>query len=308
VMFFTDGFIGNEREVIALTQRELGDARIFGFGVGASVNRYLLDEVSLAGRGFAEYLLPGEEASALVERFYQRIGKPYLTDLEIDWGALTVHETFPRRLPDLSAFEPLVVFGRFEQGAHGKITLRGKLGGRPFAQSMAIDLAPARHDNPAIAPLWAREKIAELGRLEHQGGSQERAVTRVALEHRLITPYTSFVAIDLQSTGAGGPGLSIAQPSEAPAGVDRDAAGGVVVTLQGAPRGEPLPESRADEAPLPTNASAPASMVLERRGGGCAGCATAGRPSPNAAALGAIVIALALLARRFLDGRRGKGP
>jgi Ca-activated chloride channel family protein len=309
VMFFTDGFIGNEREVIALTQRELGDARIFGFGVGASVNRYLLDEVALAGRGFAEYLLPGEEASALVERFYQRIGKPYLTDLEIDWGALPVHETFPRRLPDLSAFEPLVVFGRFEQGARSKVTLRGKLGGRPFVQSMPIDLAPARRDNPAIAPLWAREKIAELGRLEHQGGSQERAITRVALEHRLVTPYTSFVAVEAQSTGAGGPGLSIAQPSEAPAGVDLDAAGGALVTQGSTAKGEPAAESPAEEVPLPTNAApAPTSLVLERRGGGCAGCATAGTPSPNAAALGAIVLALVLLARRFLDGGRGKGP
>src|SRR5262249_50946209 len=43
VTFMTDGFIGNDREVIAFARTHLGTARIFCFGVGSSVNRYLLE-------------------------------------------------------------------------------------------------------------------------------------------------------------------------------------------------------------------------------------------------------------------------
>jgi Ca-activated chloride channel homolog len=306
VMFFTDGFIGNESEVIALTKRELGEARVFGFGVGASVNRYLLDEVSFAGRGFAEYLLPGEDASGLVERFYRRIAKPYLTDVEIDWGTLPVRETYPRRLPDLSAFEPLVVYGRFDQGARGQVTVRGRLGRRPFSQAVTVNLAPDSPGNPAIAPLWAREKIAHLARLEHGSGSQEQAITRLALEHRLVTQYTSFVAVDLRRTGSGPPALAIAQPSEAPAGVDLRSAGGVAVgpSLAADEPSVIRPAESAREDMLPAPASAPPEM---RRGGGCAGCTTAGETRPDTAAMGAIVIAVVLFARRLLDKKRHKG-
>ncbi len=300
VMFFTDGYIGNESEVFALARRELGEARIFGFGVGGSVNRYLLDEVARAGRGFAEYLLPGEAPAALVERFYRRIGKPYLTDVEVDWGSLPVRDVYPRRLPDLSAFEPLVVFGRYEGGARGKVTVRGKLGGRPFAQAITVDLAPERPGNPAIAPLWAREQVAELDRLEHDGRSREPEITRVALEHRLVTRYTSFVAIDTRPTGSGPPALTIAQPSEAPEGVDLSAAGGVVAAPPGVTPGGSL----ADQ--MMAVQAAPPGPPAER-GGGCAGCATGGEPSPDAAALGALAVAVALLARRFLEARRSQG-
>src|SRR5512143_612433 len=83
VVFMTDGYIGNEREVIDLTRKEIGRARIFSFGVGSSPNRWLLDEVAIAGRGHAEFIGPNEDGTALVERFYRRIGKPYLTDISI---------------------------------------------------------------------------------------------------------------------------------------------------------------------------------------------------------------------------------
>lgn len=296
VMFFTDGYIGNESEVVALTRRELGDARIFSFGVGASVNRFLLDEVAIAGRGFAEYLLPGQGDAEMVERFYRRIGKPYLTDVEVDWGSLPVRDAYPRRLPDLSAFEPLVVFGRFDRGARGQVTVRGKLGGRPFAQAINVNLAPDAPGNPAIAPLWARAKIADLSRVNHEGPEQEQAITQIALEHRLVTQYTSFVAVDSRVTGSGAPGVAIAQPSEAPMGVDLQAAGAYSVAAPGV-------------APSPSPPSYSGEMMAEevsiRRGGGCAGCATGGEPS-RPATLGALAIAIALVARRFIGRRIGR--
>ena len=43
VVFVTDGFIGNEEEVLALVSRRAGESRLFSFGIGSAVNRYLLD-------------------------------------------------------------------------------------------------------------------------------------------------------------------------------------------------------------------------------------------------------------------------
>ena len=50
VSFMTDGYIGNETEILAAVHQRLGQSRIFSFGVGSSVNRYLLDRIAKLGK------------------------------------------------------------------------------------------------------------------------------------------------------------------------------------------------------------------------------------------------------------------
>ena len=51
VCFLTDGYIGNETEILGEIHKRLGASRIFSFGIGSSVNRYLIDHMAKAGRG-----------------------------------------------------------------------------------------------------------------------------------------------------------------------------------------------------------------------------------------------------------------
>ena len=88
VTFLTDGYIGNEAQVLGLVTRHLGDARLFALGVGTSVNRYLLDELGRMGRGFTRYMDPTEQIEAVASELAERLETPVLTDVEIDWGGL----------------------------------------------------------------------------------------------------------------------------------------------------------------------------------------------------------------------------
>jgi Ca-activated chloride channel family protein len=293
VVFMTDGYIGNEREVIQLVSREIGGARIFGFGIGSSVNRFLLDEVSLVGRGASEYLRPNEESHELVERFYERIAQPYLTDIQLDWGTLKVTDTLPGRIPDLHASQPLVVFGRYEVSGVGTVTIRGRLGGRAFEQKLEVKLPDAPGGNVAIGRVWAREKIAQLSREEKQAGSREQEITKVALEHHLVSQYTSLVAVDdapdQRRTNAFP--LLVTQPSESPEGVDLASAGGQYANA-------PAPPSEMDVRMSGTSVQESESV---HRSGGCAGCtvgAHASATSDAIKALGAALAFLLVLARR----------
>ena len=298
VMFFTDGYIGNEKDVIDLTKREIGRARIFSFGVGSSVNRYLLDEVAYAGRGYAEYLRPREDAKQLVERFYQRIGKPYLTDVEIDWGNLAVNDARPTKIPDLSAFSPLVVHARYAKAGSGDLIVKGRIGGKPFAQKIAVTLPDVEPKHGAISRLWARETIADLER-KPKGSIDTDAVTQVALRHSLVTAYTSFVAIDFTETnGRNGLPAQVRQPSEGPDGVDLKNAGGEVAYA-----GAPTAMKTTEEAEYSTMAAP--GMVAERGRGGCASCTTARSDFRSGLeAVGAAAVALSILAIRRRN-RRG---
>lgn len=229
VVFMTDGYIGNEAEVIALTRREVGGARVFSFGVGSSVNRYLLEEVARAGRGGAEFLRNEEDPEAVVSRFYDRIARPYLTDVQVDWGGLAVRDVEPGLLPDVSSLSPLTVLARYDQPGVGVVTVSGRLAGRPYRQTLQVTLPAAAPAHGALASLWARQRIESLAREGHLRPADpdlERAITDLALRHHLVSRFTSFVAVDDRAgTGQGRP-VRVDQPLDGPAGVDLRAAGG----------------------------------------------------------------------------------
>src|SRR6185436_14217068 len=121
VLFLTDGFIGNEVEVIGETERLLGDSRVFALGIGSSVNHYLLSRLSESGRGFYQYLRPDEDPNGAVDRFVRRIERPLVTDVTVDFGNLQVAQVMPQRVPDLFDGQPLVVVGRYTQPGRGTV-------------------------------------------------------------------------------------------------------------------------------------------------------------------------------------------
>jgi hypothetical protein len=83
VCFMTDGAVGNDMAIIDAVKRNAKTTRVFSFGIGNSVNRYLLDGMAAAGRGEVEYVSLKGDADASVERFLKRIQTPVLTDIEL---------------------------------------------------------------------------------------------------------------------------------------------------------------------------------------------------------------------------------
>ncbi len=222
VMFLTDGYIGNEGEILHRVGEVLGDARIFSFGVGSSVNRFLLDRLAEAGRGVAEYLRPGESPDVLVTRFFERITDPVFTQLELDWGGLEVTDVEPAALPDLFAGQPLLVHARYHSGGRGTVALRGWAGRQRVELRERVVLPKQEPANAAQAKLWARSRIARLEMEKLRAGDPNPVVeeiTSLALAHRLMTAYTSFVAVDRSEVRDDGELITVDQPVPMPEGV-----------------------------------------------------------------------------------------
>jgi Ca-activated chloride channel family protein len=219
VTFLTDGYIGNEVEILAEVQRTIGAARIFSFGVGNSVNRYLLDGLATEGRGAAAYLGLQDSASAVMEYYFDRISRPALTDVAIDWGGVAVSDVYPARLPDLFAGRPIIVTGKLA-GRLGAVQVRGRLGGEHVG--FAIDAA-RDSQQPALRSLWARLRIEDLSRRQYRAGDAgsdfAQAIRATALEHGLMSDYTSFVAVDASERTAGERGTTVYQAVPVPDGV-----------------------------------------------------------------------------------------
>jgi len=224
VVFLTDGFIGNETQILGEMHKRLGASRIFSFGVGSSPNRYLLDRMAKLGRGCVAYLGLQDDARRVMDYFFERVSHPALADIAIDWGGLVVTDTFPKRIPDLFVGRPILLTGRFR--GHGPATVRvsGKAGGetRTFALSVSPGGTASKHKG--IACVWARSKIADLADQATHVRSDElpAEMKRVALEYGLMSAYTAFVAVDSLTRTAGDHGVTVAVPVPVPDGVRYD--------------------------------------------------------------------------------------
>jgi Ca-activated chloride channel family protein len=228
VLMLTDGYVGGEERMFELVRDNIGGARMFSMGVGSSVNRYLLEGLAELGRGDVIYHLGDKPLGEAVAEFYGRIAHPALSDIEIDWGGLEVSEQYPTRVPDLWAGQPLRVVARYETAdipgedtAETVITVRGVLGTEAVAWELPIALPAVQQEHEALESLWARRKIRDLEWYPGVMSPEEvrEAVTDVALEHHLVSRYTSLVAIDDEPSPCGPSGLHISVPNAAPAGV-----------------------------------------------------------------------------------------
>lgn len=225
VCFMTDGYVGNENEIIAEIQKH-PKARVFSFGIGSSVNRFLLDKMAEAGRGEVEYVSLTDDGSKAAKKFYERVRTPLFTDLSIDWNGMPVADIYPGKLTDLFSAKPVILHGRYSKSGRGTIKLKGKIAGQDYVREIAVNLPETEPANDVLATLWARTRIDELSsdklRAANAGKEVEfdKQITNLGLEFRLLTQFTSFVAVEERIVNRNGAAVKIEVPVMIPEGVD----------------------------------------------------------------------------------------
>ena len=206
VVFLTDGYIGNEASVLQFIASNIQEARIYSFGVGTSVNRYLLGEMSRVGHGFSRIIDPTENFEDEAIAFARKLESPVLTDISIDWGNMGVKSVSPTILPDLFAGDSLRIQGQFT-GSTDHITITGKVRGQKATLPIKVisGTPPSTTLRSAIPLIWARMQIQDRmrliktpGRLRPMGISDsvlKQEVIALGLTYSLATKWTSFVAV-----------------------------------------------------------------------------------------------------------------
>jgi Ca-activated chloride channel homolog len=154
VCFLTDGYVGNDMEIIGEVQKH-PNARVFAFGIGNSVNRFLIEGMAKAGRGDSEIVTLNDKADEAAHRLYEGLRSPLLTDIAIDWRGLPVSDIYPSRLPDLFEGKPLMISGRYTTPVNGSVRLRGKRAGEDFVREIPVALATNSDQNSVLPGFWA---------------------------------------------------------------------------------------------------------------------------------------------------------
>jgi Ca-activated chloride channel family protein len=222
VVLLTDGYIGNDNEVIAEVQRQLKPGnRLYSFGVGSSVNRFLLNRLAEVGRGTSQVIRQDEPTQAVAEKFFRQINNPVLTNIQVSWeGSGQAPEIYPLAAPDLFANQPLVLFGRKLDRTPGSLHITGiAAGGKRYEKTLNVNF---NGNNPGIAQLWGRARIKDLMNQMFGGEvkSGVEAVTNTALAYHLVSAYTALVAVSEEvRVNPDGTQQKVQVPVELPQGV-----------------------------------------------------------------------------------------
>jgi Ca-activated chloride channel family protein len=221
VIFMTDGQVSNEQELFSFIHARLGESRLFTVGIGAAPNSHFMRNAARFGRGTFTYIGDVQQVQERMSELFAKLDAPVMTSINVRSSDATA-ESWPERVPDLYRGEPLVVAMRVRD-ANAKITLHGSIGSEPWSKELTL---PAAGANEGIARLWGREKIESL--MDHiADGSDpngvEASVIGVALQHHLVSQYTSLVAIDQTPQGLNP--TCKAEPLPDPNSPDHDDAG-----------------------------------------------------------------------------------
>ena len=219
----TDGYIAEETAMFDQVRSHLGEANVFAFGIGSSVNRHLIDGIAKAGQGEPFVVLDPTKAADAAMRFRAYVESPVLTGVKVAFDGLATYDVQPQALPDVFANRPVVVFGKYKGKPSGKITLTGVSGRGRFVSTIDASTVAPDAKNGALAYLWARAKISELSDF-YQGDANKKQVVELGLQYNLLTQFTSFIAVH-QVVRTNGSSTDVDQPLPMPAGVSDLAVG-----------------------------------------------------------------------------------
>jgi Ca-activated chloride channel family protein len=227
----TDGYVTVEREAFELVRQNLDRANFFAFGIGSSVNRYLIEGLARAGQGEPFVVTNEADAIAAASQFRNYISSPVLTNIDISFQGIEVYDLAQNTWPDIFADRPVLIFGKYRGHPSGNILLTGKSGNEKIERRIDLAMAGASNENEALRYLWARERIAMLDDFSNNGYEtmvDQHELTALGLEYNLLTRYTSFIAIDSEVRNREGNVTTVRQPLPLPDGVSNYAVGGVM--------------------------------------------------------------------------------
>lgn len=193
VVFATDGAVDDAAGLYQLIDHDLGQSRLFPIGIGSAPNAQFITRAATSGRGSSIVIRGPAEVQARMHELFAKLDRPALRDLSLSWPGIA--ESYPQRLPDLYAGEPLLVVAKLSN-LHGTLEARATGSTSSWAKSLPMDRAARA---TGIARLWAQRKIESLEQSIDQGANADEvrnAVLQLAIDHHLVSPYTSLIAVE----------------------------------------------------------------------------------------------------------------
>lgn len=246
IVIITDGYIYGENDIFDIIRENAENADFFPFGIGKSVNRYLIEGIAKTGQGEPFIVTDETEASETAKQFKTYIQSPVLTDIQVSFDGFDAYDVEPTILPTLYAQKPIVLLGKWRGEPKGTVTITGKTGAGDYTQTISVadmltpdanteddhaltaSAAAVSLDSDALSYLWAQKRIEHLTNygLNKNNPDIKDELTELGLTYSILTPYTSFIAVLDTVRNPDGNATDTDQPLPLPLEVSNFALGG----------------------------------------------------------------------------------
>ena len=194
VVFMTDGSVGNEDQLFDIIRKKLGDSRLFTIGIGSAPNSYFMTKAAEFGHGTFTYIGKVEEVNEKMSGLFRKLENPVLTNINVNLPGAIDGEMWPKQLPDLYAGEPVMLSAALNE-VGSDMTIAGRSGAVKWQTKLSL---AANKTESGVSVLWARKKIGSLMDTAHNNPEEaKKAIIITALDHHLVSKYTSLVAVDV---------------------------------------------------------------------------------------------------------------
>ncbi len=193
-IFITDGAVGNEPVLFREITKKIGNSRLFTVGIGSAPNSYFMKKCAEYGRGTFTYVGDIKQVSEKIQSLFYKLSAAVAKDIQATWPNDDA-EIYPRKIPDIYHSEPLLISAKSKE-LNGALLVEGVTAQSPWQQSVSLE---SHSLAKGVSTVWARAKIEALEDSKASGGdhsSLKQAITDIALSHRILSRYTSFIAVE----------------------------------------------------------------------------------------------------------------
>ena len=202
IVFLTDGQVGNEDEIFRTVKWKIENDRFFSIGIGSAPNSYLLTKLAELGRGAFTYIGSTQEVAQKMHDLFEKLESPALTDIEVDFPTEVNAELALGTISDLYAGETITAVYKVNVLPDNLIVSGNGING-VFSKNITIN---SSNNSKGLDVLWGRRKIDRLKDIySNQFKEKSRELVKqdivtLALQHHLVSDFTSLVAVDITPT------------------------------------------------------------------------------------------------------------
>jgi Ca-activated chloride channel family protein len=200
LVFLTDGepTFGETNTATILENVEtinIHEVRIFSFGVGETISKSFLNDLSAGNHGYAQFVTADDSIALVVNDHFFRISKPVLKNIQLDFDGLHTWDTYPKIIPDLFYGSQICYSGLYDNSGYCPVSLTGKMRTEPFEYISTINFPNSIGGHRFVPRLWAKAKIDHLLYMIDTYGENSELVDQVielSLKFQILTRYTAF--------------------------------------------------------------------------------------------------------------------
>ncbi|XP_009296022.1 von Willebrand factor A domain-containing protein 5A isoform X2 [Danio rerio] len=205
LFIFTDGAVGNTKEVLDLVKSHAHSHRCFSFGIGEGASTALITGLAREGSGHAQFITGSERMQPKVMESLRFALQPIVSNISVDWTLPegVTAETVAPPIDVLFQGQRTLIYAQLKGnslgGSEGSVTVKYNLNSQPVTNQLHFCIKPTEETGLVVHRLAARTMIRSLEQKERSSAESESlrsSIVELSVQAGVSSVHTAFIGIN----------------------------------------------------------------------------------------------------------------